>query len=70
MARIFIDIPHCGKCPFVRQERFYTEDSWEHAYDYFCTKQMRDGKPLRVAHYIEWEREMPEVPDSCPQKIC
>lgn len=69
MARIFIDIPHCGKCPFVKKERYQTEDSWEYAYDYFCTKQFRDGKPLRVAHYIEMESEMPEVPDSCPQKI-
>ena len=69
MTRIFMDINHCGECPFASCRRHWTEDSWEHAFDYFCSEQLVDGNPLCVASYIEWEDEMPKVPDSCPHKL-
>lgn len=65
MVRIAIDINKCTECPFVKCTKHYTEDSWEHASDYWCGR--ADNR--KIAVYIEWPREMPLVPDWCPIKI-
>lgn len=65
MAKITFEIRDCQDCPFCKEERMYTEDSWEHAFDYFCKKMNNK----QIATYVEWRREMPDVPDWCPCKV-
>ena len=69
---IQFEIKDCQDCPFCDCRRHWTSDSWEHAYDYYCTKKCEkykiDGKLVnkKIAGYIEWRSEMPDVPDWCP----
>ena len=60
--KICIELNNCMSCPYVKEQRHYTSDSFEMAFDYFCG-QTEDKK---IAGYIEREREMPSVPDWCP----
>lgn len=64
MSSITIEIKNCLECPYVHSEKLYTGDSWEHAYDYFCSKTSPTSK--KIAGYIEWPSEMPDIPDWCP----
>lgn len=67
---IALTINTCKECPHCYNQRHYTSDSWEHAYDYFCgLLPTNDGGHYRVGFYIEWPSEMPSVPDCCPIKI-
>lgn len=67
----------CQDCPHCRSNKYYTEDSWEHAEDFWCTItpfdnsddkdfQRKEKKFRMVAGYIAWRSEMPEVPAWCP----
>ena len=71
MARICIELNNCMACPFVISERMWTSDSFEEAYDYFCgeKRERATGMPKKIAGYIEWEREMPDVPNWCPHLV-
>jgi len=62
MTLIQMEIKDCQDCPHSIEERMYTADSWEHAYNYFCGKK----KKKKIAGYVEWRREMPPVPNWCP----
>lgn len=69
MTKICIELENCFDCPFVISKRCHTADSWEYAEDYFC-KEVSDGTDYKkIAGYIEWPREMPEVPDWCPHRL-
>ena len=62
---IHLSIDTCIECPYCKNQRHWTEDSWEHAYDYFCS--LENDK--LIAKYIEWAHEMPAVPFWCPLKV-
>ena len=58
-----LEITNCKQCPHWSQERYYTADSFELAFDWFCGK--CDNK--KIQGYVEWhEEEKIEVPDWCP----
>ena len=65
MAKIQFDIKDCQDCPECKREKHYTEDSWEHAENFYCKK----AKDRKIAGYVEWRREMPPVPEWCPVKV-
>lgn len=58
-----LELKHCSECPFLKQERYYTSDSWEHAYNWHCEK--KNNK--KIAGYVEWNDEKDiKIPDWCP----
>jgi len=61
MAKITIEIKNCKECPHFKEERHYTSDSFETAFDWFCKKK----KNKKIAGYVEWNDKI-EVPDWCP----
>lgn len=63
MAKIELKIKTCRECPFFREERMYTADSWEMAFDWFCDK--KDGKKIRG--YVETFDKV-KIPKWCPIK--
>jgi len=63
MPKIAIDIKNCQDCPFFNEERHYTADSFETAFDWFCKK--KDNK--KIAWYVSWnEGKKIEIPKWCP----
>jgi hypothetical protein len=66
MAKIQLiyDIDNCSRCPLHRTQPLITSDSWEHASDYYCGS---NGK--KIAGYIEWESDMPNIPNWCPHLL-
>jgi hypothetical protein len=64
MAKLLIEIDKCYECPFVKCERAYTPDSFEYEWNYKCGR-----NDETIATYIEYNREMPEVPNWCPIKV-
>lgn len=64
MTFIKIEIKNCTQCPFFRRERIYTEDSWEEAYDWYCTK----SEDKKISGYVERNDKIP-VPEWCEIKI-
>lgn len=65
MTVIKLEITSCKECPFLKQERHYTEDSWETAFNWFCKKV--DNK--KIQGYVEWHEEKDiTVPEWCPIK--
>ena len=65
--KIEIEIKNCDECPFLRKERFYTSDSFEFAYDWFCTATSNEEK---IEGYVEWHEEKDvKVPSWCPCKV-
>ena len=71
-TKIQLEINDCQDCPFCESQRHWTSDSWEHAYDYYCKKKETGNKEYpsrKIAGYIEWRSEMPEVPHWCPLSV-
>ena len=58
------NVNKCNECPYHITKPQYTIDSWEHPEGYFCSK--KDNRP--IAEYIEWESELPPIPEWCPFK--
>lgn len=58
---IGFEIEKCNKCPFVKTELTFGAG---YAMDYICTKTNK-----RIVGYVEWDSEIPEVPEWCPCKI-
>ena len=65
MSKIAFEVKNCMDCPFVKSRPTYTSDSFEDAYDYFCGH----ANERKVAGYVEWPSEMPDVPDWCPHLV-
>lgn len=64
--KIEIEIKNCKGCPFLKTERYYNSDSWETAYNWFCSK--KGNK--KIEGYVEWhEEDKVEIPSWCPYKI-
>lgn len=58
-----LTITNCRQCPFHSQERYYTSDSFETAFNWYCTKKRKK----KVAGYVEWHEEKDvQIPDWCP----
>ena len=64
MPEIKINIKNCSECPYFKEERMYTADSFEMPFDWFCKK--ANGK--KIAGYVEWHDKV-AIPDWCPCKI-
>lgn len=63
---IQLKISTCKDCPFFKEERYYTADSFEHAHNWFCKKK----KDKKIAGYVEWHEESKiAVPNWCPIKV-
>jgi len=63
MPKIEIEIKSCQQCPFFKQERMYTSDSLETAFDWFCTKSYN----RKIQGYVEWHEENKiKIPEWCP----
>jgi len=73
MAKIVVDIDKCNKCPHFKETRYWTEDSWEHANDWWCTKKVdtnEKGGFKKIAGYVEWmDVKGIEIPKWCPAKV-
>lgn len=55
-------ITSCSQCPHQTERRMYTEDSFEFAFDWFCTV---GGEEEKIAGYVE-AFDKPPIPDWCP----
>jgi hypothetical protein len=75
MPEIKIQINSCKDCPHCKVTRLYTEDSWEHAEDYWCKgvkatplhERGRESLPYKLIRgYVEWDSEIPAPPRWCP----
>ena len=67
MVKIVIEIKNCKQCPFFKEERYYSPDSFEApAFNWYCMKS--GGR--KISGYVEWyeEDEVP-VPDWCEIKL-
>jgi hypothetical protein len=63
MTTIKIEINSCKDCPHFEQKRYYTDDSFELAYDWHCKKE--DGR--KIQGYVEWHEEKHiKIPEWCP----
>ena len=73
MTKIAININKCNECPHFNRTRYYTSDSWEVAYDWWCTKMSDDTEKCghkKISGYVEWnDVKNIEIPDWCPAKI-
>lgn len=59
-----LEIENCSKCPKCKTERALTADSFEDANNYFCGENNH-----KIAEYVEWNDDLPEVPDWCPHLV-
>lgn len=58
-----LEITNCQQCPFLEQERYYTEDSWEMAFDWHCKKK----NDKKIQGYVSWNEEKDvKIPTWCP----
>ena len=60
-----LEINHCEQCQFLDKKRHYTADSFEHEYDWHCTKK----KDKKIASYVgifDSETSKVRIPDWCP----
>lgn len=75
---VVLKIETCADCPHKRSERYYTADSWETVFQWFCTKTDRP-EPEHSSHpavqqvkgssRIGWDEDgrRPEtIPSWCP----
>jgi hypothetical protein len=62
------EITSCSQCEFQREERHYTEDSWELAHDWHCDQDKEN--PRKIQGYISWNEENGvEIPSWCPLRL-
>lgn len=67
IMEIKIDIKNCKGCPYFKEKRYYSPDSFEApAFDWYCTK---DGEK-KIRGYVEWhEEDKIEIPSWCLCRI-
>ena len=66
MVKVELEIKNCRDCPFFENERYYTEDSWETAFNWFCLK---ESPRKKIAEYVEWHEESKvNIPEWCEFK--
>lgn len=66
-TKIVLEIENCLGCPFLKQERFYSGDSFEApSYDWYCKK----SGNKKIRGYVEWHEEKKiKIPDWCEIKV-
>lgn len=66
-AMVVLSVGRCDECPCVEETRTPRAG---YAVDYWC-RACRDanGNPKQIVGYVEWDSEIPPVPDWCPFKI-
>ena len=62
--RFEYEINKCNECPAYMTKETLTPDSWEHASNCYCGVNNK-----KIADYIEWDSELPEIPKWCPYMI-
>lgn len=62
-ALVLIEVGRCDECPFVELIRTMGAG---HAYDYYCKANKKF--PKMIAYYVEYDSEIPPVPEWCPFK--
>lgn len=66
MTTIKIEVQNCQQCPHFKRERYYTGDSWEEAYNWFCGA----SNNKKIAGYVEWfEGKDIKIPEWCTSKL-
>ena len=66
MAKIELEITTCKECPHFSSERYYTADSFEFAFNWYCNK----VEKRKIQGYVEWHEESKiKIPDWCPALI-
>ena len=64
MPKIQIDIKDCSECPFWKEERVYTADSFEMVFTWMCKK----AHNKIISKYVETFDKV-AIPEWCPAKI-
>lgn len=62
MTMVQFNIEKCDKCPFVKTK---LTKGFGYALDYMCSK--KDNRV--ITSYIEWDSQIPPVPEWCPIKV-
>ena len=63
--KVSLEINSCQDCPFFSKERYYTEDSFEHAYNCHCNNTVK----TKIQGFVEWHEEKSiQIPEWCPAK--
>ena len=58
--KIEIEITSCKQCPHFKQERYYTEDSWE---------PYKKAEVIKIQGCVElYDENKVEIPEWCPYK--
>lgn len=65
-AMVVIGVGRCDECPCVKETRTPRAGF---AFDYYCNACQTSNGPRKITGYIEYDSEMPPVPDWCPFKI-
>ncbi len=61
-----IPVGRCDQCPKHFTERTPRSGFAE---DYFCKAVQTPAGPKKITSYVEWDSEIPPVPDWCPYHI-
>lgn len=61
MAKILIDIKSCRDCPFCKEEKVYTSDSFDNVSKLTCKK--KNNKV--ISGYADWNYKI-KIPEWCP----
>ena len=65
-AMVVVGVGRCDECPCVKETRTPRAGF---AFDYYCNACQTSNGPRKITGYIEYDSEMPPVPDWCPFKI-
>lgn len=60
---VSIGVGRCDECPCVKETRTPRAGF---AFDYYCNACQTPDGPKKITGYIEYDSEMPPVPDWCP----
>ena len=66
VAMVVVGVGRCDECPCVKETRTPRAGF---AFDYYCNACQTPSGPKQITTYIEYDNEMPPVPDWCPFKI-
>ena len=61
-----VGIGRCDECPCVKKTRTPRAGF---AFDYYCNACQTLSGPKKITTYVEYDDEIPPVPDWCPFKI-
>jgi hypothetical protein len=63
---VSLKITSCDKCPNIKVEKYYTEDSWEDVMEWKCTIAGDALSRNRRITLHEWNDGVEKIPDWCP----